>query len=94
MIAVGAHFDELFAGVDELIKRVADTENPEIRKIRAKVQASMTVAKSAFAGDAKQTRPAAATTPEDMEDPDDSEQVLSVALLVGVGLGVIMSIQQ
>jgi hypothetical protein len=37
----------LFDGVDDLIKRVADTENPEIRKIRAKVHASMVVARSA-----------------------------------------------
>ena len=27
---------ELFDGVDDLIRRVADTENPEIRKVRAK----------------------------------------------------------
>jgi ElaB/YqjD/DUF883 family membrane-anchored ribosome-binding protein len=93
MNVVGTQLDELFAGVDDLIKRVADTENPEIRKIRAKVHASMTVAKSAFAGAAIQARPAAAMD-EDLEELDDSEQALGVALLVGVGLGVIMSIQQ
>jgi ElaB/YqjD/DUF883 family membrane-anchored ribosome-binding protein len=93
MNVVATHLDELFAGVDDLIKRVADTENPEIRRIRAKVHASMTVAKSAFAGGAMQAR-APAAMDEDLEELDDSEQALGVALLVGVGLGVIMSIQQ
>ncbi|MHB8478673.1 MAG: hypothetical protein ACYDBZ_20645, partial [Steroidobacteraceae bacterium] len=44
---VDRQFEELFDGVDDLIKRVADTENLEIRRIRAKVHASMAVAKSA-----------------------------------------------
>ena len=43
---MAAPLKELFDGVDDLIKRVADTENPEIRKIRAKVHASMAVAKT------------------------------------------------
>jgi ElaB/YqjD/DUF883 family membrane-anchored ribosome-binding protein len=92
MNVVGSHLDELFDGVDDLIKRVADTENPEIRKIRAKVHASMTVAKSAFAGGAMQAPPAAAID-QDLEELNESEQALGVALLVGVGLGVIMSMQ-
>lgn len=41
MNAVGTRLNELSDGVDDLIKRVADTENPEIRKIRAKAHASM-----------------------------------------------------
>jgi ElaB/YqjD/DUF883 family membrane-anchored ribosome-binding protein len=43
-----AQVAELFAGVDDLIRRVADTENPEIRKIRAKVYAALVVARSSF----------------------------------------------
>jgi ElaB/YqjD/DUF883 family membrane-anchored ribosome-binding protein len=93
MNVVATHLDELFAGVDDLIKRVADTENPEIRRMRARVHASMAVAKSAFAGGAMQARLPAAMH-KDLEELDDSEQALGVALLVGVGLGVIMSIQQ
>ena len=46
----GPPWEELFDGVDDLIKRVADIENPEIRKMRAKVHASMVVAKSALLG--------------------------------------------
>lgn len=89
-------FDELFEGVDDLIKRVADTENPEIRKIRAKVHASMVVAKHAFEDGAAQLQrrpPAIADDADDYLD-DYPSDALGVALLVGVGLGVIMSIQQ
>jgi ElaB/YqjD/DUF883 family membrane-anchored ribosome-binding protein len=79
---VGPQFEELFDGVDDLIKRVADTENPEIRKIRAKVHASMMAAKIACEGG---THTGANTVNE--ESP---EEALGVVFLVG--LGVIMSI--
>jgi ElaB/YqjD/DUF883 family membrane-anchored ribosome-binding protein len=83
-----AQFEELFDGVDDLIKRVADTENPEIRKIRAKVHASMMAAKSAR----RPSSPAydASARAMDAEYPGEA---LGMALLVGLGLGVIMSIQ-
>jgi ElaB/YqjD/DUF883 family membrane-anchored ribosome-binding protein len=95
---VDARFEELFDGVDDLIKRVADTENPEIRRIRAKVHASMIVAKSAYQVRAHAVPHAApredATREHATEDfPDDSGPAMGVALLVGVGLGVIMSSQ-
>ncbi len=91
----GGPLEELFDGVDELIKRVADTENPEIRKIRAKVHASMAVARSAFEDRAVQTRVEETPLGGDFEGymDDDHEQALGVVLLVGVGLGVIMSIR-
>ena len=89
-------FEELFEGVDDLIKRVADTENPEIRKIRARVHASMVVAKSAFEQGAtrQQLRPPAVV--DDIDDylDDYPSDALGVALLVGVGLGFIMSMRQ
>jgi ElaB/YqjD/DUF883 family membrane-anchored ribosome-binding protein len=47
--AVGTPFEELFDDVDDLIRRVADVENPEIRKIRARVHATMIAAKGAAA---------------------------------------------
>lgn len=92
----GAQFEELFDGVDDLIKRVADTENPEIRKIRAKVHASMMAAKSACEDSTHEVRrpssPAhdATARPMDEEYPDEA---VGMALLVGLGFGVIMSIQ-
>src|SRR5258708_37365912 len=45
----GSALEVLFDGVDDLIRRVADTENPEIRKVRAKVHAALVAAKSEFA---------------------------------------------
>ena len=96
---VDRQFEELFDGVDDLIKRVADTENPEIRKIRAKVHASMVVAKSAC----KEFSPAVgpevrpSSSPVYLEaDPIEEDypgEAVGVALLVGLGLGVIMSMQ-
>jgi ElaB/YqjD/DUF883 family membrane-anchored ribosome-binding protein len=96
---VGVPFEELFDGVDDLIKRVADTENPEIRRIRAKVHASMATARTAFAGGATLQRRPARYSAEAGWGHDagplsaDTEQTLGVALLVGVGLGVMMSLQ-
>jgi ElaB/YqjD/DUF883 family membrane-anchored ribosome-binding protein len=92
--AVDARFAELFDGVDDLIKRVADTENPEIRRIRAKVHASMVVAKSAYLEHAHAVPRENATREDAPEDfLDDSGPAMGMALLVGVGLGVIMSSQ-
>src|ERR1700733_10386220 len=90
--SVDRQFEELFDGVDDLIKRVADTDNPEIRKIRAKVPASMVVAKSAC----KEFPPAvfrpaslAYRADADAVDEDYPGEAVGVALLVGLGLGVI-----
>ena len=49
---VGTPFEELFDGVDDLIRRVADVENPEIRKIRARVHAAMVAARGIAANEA------------------------------------------
>ena len=92
---VDRQFEELFDGVDDLIKRVADTENPEIRKIRAKVHASMVVAKSACKGLGPAVRPSSLAFRADADpiDEDYPGEAVGVALLVGLGLGVIMSMQ-
>jgi len=47
--AAGSPLEQLFDVVDDLIRRVADTENPEIRKVRAKVHAALVAAKNAVA---------------------------------------------
>src|ERR1700722_253139 len=91
---VDRQFEELFDGVDDLIKRVADTENPEIRKIRAKVHASMGVAESACKELSPAVRPAvrpssspAYRAAADPIDEDYPGEAVGVALLVGLGLG-------
>jgi ElaB/YqjD/DUF883 family membrane-anchored ribosome-binding protein len=94
---------ELFDGVDDLIRRVADTESPEIRKVRARVHAALVAAKSAVGVGAEPhhlpaarivgpTQAAAAPAPsESAEDCADEypTQTLGLALLLGLGLGLI-----
>jgi ElaB/YqjD/DUF883 family membrane-anchored ribosome-binding protein len=99
-------FEELFDGVDDLIRRVADVENPEIRKIRARVHASMVAAKGvalngvaandAVADGASQVRRRAVQAADGGDDylRDYPGPALGVALLVGLGLGLIVSLRQ
>jgi ElaB/YqjD/DUF883 family membrane-anchored ribosome-binding protein len=88
--------EELFDGVDDLIKRVADTENPEIRKIRAKVHATLVVARTAFEDSANQARRDSAQIADDSDDYLDEYpgQALGVALLVGLGLALLVPLRQ
>jgi ElaB/YqjD/DUF883 family membrane-anchored ribosome-binding protein len=92
--AVPAPFDELFDGVDDLIKRVADVESPEIRKVRAKVHAALVVAKSALKDSANQVRRQPVQVADGTEEylNQDPGQSLGLALLVGVGLGLVVSL--
>ena len=89
---------ELFDGVDDLIRRVADTECPETRKVRARVHAALVAARNAFDNVVK-TAPAAWQPPPAAPpaEPDADTQTLDgtathtlgVALLLGLGLGLI-----
>ena len=107
--AVGTPFDDLFDGVDDLIKRVANVENPEIRKIRARVHASMVAAKgvtavTAAGGANGSPGPAESVRMVQIADHADDYldgyfrnypgQALGVALLVGLGVGLIVSSRQ
>ena len=100
--AVGSSLEVLFDGVDDLIRRVADTENPEIRKIRAKVHAALVAAKNEFAAKcaveetAKQVPGRAVQVERSADDPlrDYPAPALGVALLVGLGLGLVVSLRQ
>jgi ElaB/YqjD/DUF883 family membrane-anchored ribosome-binding protein len=109
---VSTPFKELFDGVDDLIRRVADVENPEIRRIRARVHAAMVAAKGAAANGVAANGVAAKDAFDDgvdddgadavcaqavqIADPTDGDlrdypQALGVALLMGLGLGLIVS---
>ena len=117
--SVGSPLEVLFDGVDDLIRRLADTENPEIRKVRAKVHAALVAAKSEFAaksafeeveaqlnqargqaaqvnGVAAQVNGVAAQVNGGADDflRDYPAPALGVALLVGIGLGLVVSLRQ
>jgi ElaB/YqjD/DUF883 family membrane-anchored ribosome-binding protein len=93
--AKGPEFAQLFDGVDDLIHRVAHTECPEIRKLRAKVYASMVAAKHAFDDDADRTPvPAARIDSTERSLPGYPGQGFGVAFLVGLGVGFISSLRQ
>jgi ElaB/YqjD/DUF883 family membrane-anchored ribosome-binding protein len=91
--AVGANFQQLFDDVEDLIKRVADIESPEIQKIRAKVRVALMLAKSAVQDGAvqvrRQARQAAHTT--DAYLRDYPWQALGLGTLLGFGVGVLIA---
>jgi ElaB/YqjD/DUF883 family membrane-anchored ribosome-binding protein len=86
---------ELFDGVDDLIRRVAHTENPEIRRVRAKVHAALVAAKNGcdHTAEAAPFPPAYAV---ELEQPvvDSDARTLGVALLVGLGLCLMLTSRQ
>ncbi len=85
----GSALELLFDGVDDLIRRVADTENPEIRKVRAKVHAEIEAQLNQARGQAVQVDGSADDLLRDYPAP-----ALGVALLVGIGLGLVVSLRQ
>ena len=91
--AAGANFQLLFDDVEDLIKRVADIESPEIQKIRAKVRVALMLAKSAVQDGAvqmrRQARQAAHTT--DAYLRDYPWQALALGTLLGFGVGVLVA---
>jgi hypothetical protein len=54
-------FADLFDGIDDLMRRVADVENSEIRRSRAKVYAASVAAKTAIKNNAAGRPPAGGT---------------------------------
>jgi ElaB/YqjD/DUF883 family membrane-anchored ribosome-binding protein len=108
--APAAQVAELFADVDDLIRRVADNENPEIRKIRAKVYTALVAARSSFDRNANQVRRQASPAPRiaprlaPLVDEGTDEYLeyldeypgpaLGIALLVGLGVGLVVSLRQ
>ena len=84
-------FDDLFDGVEDLIKRVAEIDSPEIQKIRAKARVALMVAKSAVQDGAahvgRQARLAAGTTDGYLREYP--WYALGLGTLLGIGVGVL-----
>ena len=86
-------FHDLFDNVEDLIKRVAEIDSPEIQKIRAKARVALMAAKSAVGDGAthigRQARRAAATTDGYLRESPWS--ALGLGAIIGIGAGVLMT---
>lgn len=89
----GNHVQELFDGVDDLIKRMADSENPEIRKIRAKVRVTLLAARSAVENAVHQARHRAAPVAAGAAalERENPWHAAGLGLLVALGINVVIS---
>ncbi len=91
--SAGAQFRELFGEVEDLIKRVADIESPDVQKIRAKVRVALKIARSALEDGAVQVRRqaarAAATTDNYLREYP--WQALGIGTLLGFGIGILVA---
>jgi ElaB/YqjD/DUF883 family membrane-anchored ribosome-binding protein len=101
---VNEQFQELFDGVEDLIKRVSEADSPEIQKIRAKARVALMMAKSAFADGAthvgKHARRAAGSTGDYVRRAAGSTDeyvreypwyALGAGAVLGFALGIIVS---
>jgi ElaB protein len=91
--ALGEQFQELFDSVEDLLKRVADVQSPELEKIRAKARVALMMAKSALQDGAshvgRQARRAAGTTDEYLREYP--WYALGAGTLLGFGLGMLVA---
>jgi ElaB/YqjD/DUF883 family membrane-anchored ribosome-binding protein len=88
-----ANINDFLDNVDDLTKAIKDVETPDIARVRAKVKMALGAAKSALADSATQVRGQASqlTKTTDSYVRDNPWQVVGIAAVVGVVLGVIMS---
>jgi hypothetical protein len=92
---------ELFDGVDDLIRRVAHTECPETRKVRARVHAALVAARKAFDNVVKtaptpspsQPLPVAAATEDDTHPFDGTAtQALDGTVTQALGVALLLGL--
>jgi ElaB/YqjD/DUF883 family membrane-anchored ribosome-binding protein len=79
--------------VEDLTKAIKDVETPEIARVRAKVKIALAAAKSALSDGAAQVRVQAkqVTRTTDNFVRDNPWQVIGVAAMVGIALGMLMT---
>ncbi|MGD0504491.1 MAG: hypothetical protein ABSD02_17260 [Steroidobacteraceae bacterium] len=86
-------FNDLFESVEDLIKRVAEIDSPEIQRIRAKARVALMAAKSAAQDGAthvgRQARRAAQTTDGYLREYP--WYALGLGTLIGFGAGVLVA---
>jgi ElaB/YqjD/DUF883 family membrane-anchored ribosome-binding protein len=87
----GAEFKPLFDTVEELIKRLADAENGEIKRIRAKVHEGLLRAQSMFHERTAEGKRQALAAANASELPTDggSWQAAGAAALAAIAIGLL-----
>jgi ElaB/YqjD/DUF883 family membrane-anchored ribosome-binding protein len=87
------NINDFLANVEDLTKAIKDVETPEIAKVRAKVKIALAAAKSALSDSAAQVRSQAkqVSRTTDSYVRDNPWQVVGIAAVVGVVLGMLMT---
>lgn len=88
-----ASINDFLDNVDDLTKAIKDVEAPEIARVRAKVKMALAAAKSAMSDGAAQVRGQAkqVTKTTDTYVRDNPWQVVGIAAVVGIVLGIAMT---
>ncbi len=91
--AANASINDFLDNVDDLTKAIKDVEAPEIARVRAKVKMALSAAKSALSDGAAQVRGQAkqVTKSTDAYVRDNPWQVVGIAAVVGIALGIMMT---
>jgi len=88
-----ASINDFLDNVDDLTKAIKDVEAPEIARVRAKVKMALAAAKSALSDGAAQVRGQARQVSRNTDSyvRDNPWQVVGIAAVVGIALGVLMT---
>jgi ElaB/YqjD/DUF883 family membrane-anchored ribosome-binding protein len=87
------NISDFLANVEDLTNAIKNVETPEIARVRAKVKIALAAAKSALSDGASQVRVQAQQVSKTTDSyvRDNPWQVIGIAAVVGIVLGVIMT---
>jgi ElaB/YqjD/DUF883 family membrane-anchored ribosome-binding protein len=91
--AANGNINDFLTDVEDLTKAIKDVETPEIARVRAKVKIALTAAKSALYDGAAQVRGRARDVGRTTDSyvRDNPWQVVGIAAVVGIALGMLMT---
>lgn len=91
--AGNGNLSEFLDDVEDLTRAIKNVETPEIARVRAKVRIALAAAKSALSDSAAQVRVQAKQMTQTTDDyvRDNPWQVMGVAAVVGLVLGMLMT---